>query len=241
MKTSQLRIAAIVVLVVAIVGGACGTDQAGTEGAGSDARSVTVSGEGRVSRPPDIVRMTLGVDIARPELSEAQATATETMTTIVAALQAHGVASNDVQTDTYAIYLDRDSSKADQPVTGYHVIHTVTATIRDIEQAGAVLAAAVDAGANTVHGVSFALEDDRSAITEARALAVADAQSKAEDLARLTHAKLGSVKLIGENVASSSPSSGAEDAAGRGAVVPVNPGQTVVSVSVTITWALSGD
>jgi uncharacterized protein YggE len=89
--------------------------------------------------------------------------------------------------------------------------------------------------------VSFALEDDQSAITEARALAVADAQSKAEDLARLTHAKLGSVKLIGENVASSSPSAGAEDAAGRGAVVPVNPGQTVVSVSVTITWALSGD
>jgi uncharacterized protein YggE len=239
MKTIWFRLV-VLVLVVIVAGVACGSGDTGTSDDG-DARTVTVTGQGSVSLPPDIVRMTLGVDIAEPELSEAQAVADETMTAVIAALEGHGVASDDIQTETYAIYLDRDQSEANQPVTRYHVVHTVTATVRNVDRAGEVLAAAVDAGANSVHGVSFAREDDDAAIAEARALAVADARAKAEDLSRLTDAELGAVMSLGESVTGTLPSREADESAGSGAVVPVSPGQTLVSVSVTVQWALNGD
>ncbi|HEX5164517.1 MAG TPA: SIMPL domain-containing protein [Thermomicrobiales bacterium] len=239
MATYWSRLVVVLLLVVSVISAACGTGDSGTSDDG-DVRAVTVTGEGRVSRAPDIVRMTLGVDISRPELGGAQSLAAETMTAVTAMLQERGVAGDDIQTETYAIYLDRDDSKSSQPVAGYHVVHTVTATVRDVAQAGEILTAAIDAGANNVQGISFAREDDAAAIAEARALAVADARAKAEDLARLADVELGPVITLSESVTGSSPYRDAGESAGGG-VVPISPGQAVVGVSVTIEWELTGD
>jgi uncharacterized protein YggE len=229
-------------LVLVLSLAACGDEDSQLGSTDDDnGAGITVSGTGQVAMTPDTVMSTLGVTIVRPDLASAQSEAASTMDAVIAALIANGVAEEDIQTATYAIYLERDYSKPEQPVTGYQVIHTVTIKIRNVDSAGQVVQAAVDAGANNVQNVWFALEDTSAATIQARELAVEDARSKAAELARLADVDLGAVTSISESISSSSPPvyDGREsDEGGEGAVPPINPGQANVYVTVTIAWSI---
>ena len=230
--------------VLALLFAACGgDDDDGNATAAGDAAasipSITMAGTGRVALTPDIATLTLGVDIARPELTAAQTEASATMEDVIQTLRDGGVDEQDIQTASYAIYTERDYSKTNQPITGFHVVHTVSVTVRDIDSAGTLLQATIDAGANNVQGVSFGLEDNQAAVTRARELAVADARATAESLANLTSTRLGRIIDITESTSAVAPvDRDAGAVAGDGGAVPINPGQTEVSVVVTITWEL---
>jgi uncharacterized protein YggE len=237
---------AVALVVVALLGAAvmsfAGDDDGGAVAAETDAtRTITVSGEGRVSLPPDVVSMQFGVDVLDPELGAAQTAAAERMDAVIAALQAAGVAERDIQTSGYSISVERNYERADQPITGYRVSHTVSAKVRQIDQAGAVIQAAVDAGANNIYGVWFALDDPAEAVRQARERAVADAKARAEELARLTDATLGPVQAVVEGYSPATPyiagAGYAEDA--RSAAPTISPGQTEVVVTVTVSYAIS--
>lgn len=207
-------------------------------------RTITVNGEGRVSLPPDTVMMTLGIDARNAELGAAQTEAAETMDAIIAAVKGEGVAEKDIQTGGYSISIERDWNQPSQPVIGYLVSQTINVKVREIDNAGKVIQAAVDAGANNVGGVWFALENPEQAIAQARELAVADARAKAEELARLTDSTLGPVQSIVEGYTPSTPIPYAEGAgyaaadAAKSASPTINPGTTEVSLTVTISWAI---
>jgi uncharacterized protein YggE len=233
----------LVFAVLALLAAACGDeDDENSNGAAddpSDTPSITMAGTGRVALEPDIALLTLGVDISRPELTDAQAEARATMEAVIQELRDGGVDEEDIQTSSYAIYTERDYGRTNQPITGFHVVHTVSVTVREIDTAGTLLQATIDAGANNVQGVSFGLEDNQAAVTRARELAVADARGRAEDLARLTNTRLGRITRIAESTSALAPvdrDAGAGVSEDEG--VPINPGQTEVSVVVTITWEL---
>jgi hypothetical protein len=93
---------------------------------------------------------------------------------------------------------------------------------------------AVNAGANSINGVTFSVDDQTAAASEARRLAVEDARTKAEELAAAAGLTLGSVVSIAEGAVSPMPPPmpAAADAgmAEAQAAVPVQPGS---STSVT--------
>lgn len=66
------------------------------------------------------------------------------------------------------------------------------------ERVGAILDEAVAAGANTVSGVSFIVSDPAGLRDLARAAAMTDAQSRAEQLANLAGVELGPVMQVSE-------------------------------------------
>lgn len=245
LKSRALPLAAAVVAVAiaaAVATAALRDKDPGARAAETDTtRSVNVSGVGRVALTPDTVYMTLGVDIVDPDLGTAQTQASATMDAVIAALRASGVAEQDIQTSNYSIYVDRDYNQPNQPIIGYHVTHTVIARVRDIDQAGATIAAGVEAGANNVGGVWFGIEDRAGALAQARELAVADARAKAEDLARLSDSTLGPILSITENSAGGAPVpyDTANVAAGEAADAQINPGQTEVVLSVSVSYALN--
>jgi uncharacterized protein YggE len=207
-------------------------------------RTVSVGGEGRVSLAPDTVYLTIGVDEVNPELGAAQSQAATKMDAVIAALKDSGVAEQDIQTSNYSIYMERDYNQPSQPITGYHVTHTVNAKVRDLGKAGATIEAAVNAGANNIQNVSFGLEDQAGAMQQARELAVADAKAKAGELARLTDSTLGPVISISEYAGGSTPmpyanAYSAKDAAAGAAAPTINPGQSEVVMTVQVTYALN--
>ena len=153
-----------------------------------------MTGVGTVLGRPDTMTVTIGVNVVRPTVSEATAEATASATALFDALEAAGVAEQDIQTQNYSIWPQYRYDEGRAPeLTGYQVSNTVLAKIRDVDAAGSVIDAAVAAGGDTsvVQGIGFSVEDDTERLAEARAKAFADARAKAEQLAELAGVELG--------------------------------------------------
>lgn len=237
--------AAILSLVIASIGSspvAAQTDDT--------KRHVAVSGHGRVSIDPDTGIVNLGVEVSGPELDTVQADAAQRMEAVIAAMQDAGIAEDDITTSNYNVWADRNYDEPaqtddapDQSIRAYFVTHTITAKVRDIDQVGAIIETGINAGANTVQGVHFTIEDPGNAVSEARELAVADARTKAEDLARITGVTLGDVISIEEVSYTPYPTARAESgsvAQDAAAVAPpINPGSSVISVQVEVSWEIN--
>ncbi len=233
-----------IALVAAVAISAWDHDGSRATAAETDAtRTINVSGEGRVAMTPDVAVLNLGVNMRDPQLATAQSNATAAMDAVRAALLNAGVAERDIQTSQYSVWVEQDYNQPNQPVIGYNVTQTVTAKVRQIDAAGDVIQVAVDAGANQINGIWFTLEDTSDAVRQARELAVADAQARAEHLASLSNATLGPVQTISEGYSTPGmpvpyQASGAAYAEKAAAAPSIDPGTMEVIVSVSVSYAM---
>jgi hypothetical protein len=206
-------------------------------------RRLVVTGTGEARARPDIAVISAGVVIQADTASAALAENTDAMNRVLEQLRAGGLAPEDVQTTQFAVmplYESRppDPQRTEPPrIVGYQVSNQVTARVRDLDRLGAILDALVTAGANSINGPTFELADPDQLLGEARDAAVADALARAERYAAAAGVQLGKIIAIEEGgyVAPPRPMMRAEAMA---ADVPIAPGQTELSASVTITFAL---
>jgi uncharacterized protein YggE len=197
-------------------------------------RSLTVVGSGSVDIVPDRVAFGFGTVIqARTAASALEASSTA-IARIVAALRREGIAQRDLQTQE--VSLSPRWNEAGETIIGYTATNTVTATIRRLEQAGAVIDAAVAAGANQLYGPHLLTPDQASAHRDALRAAVADARTKAQALAAASGLALGTITAIEETGTTPSPMPGRDAAATS--VAEIEPGTQDVSASVSVTFAL---
>lgn len=216
---------------------------AATPVAGAGVATVSVSGHGQVNVAPDTASVTIGVDIIKPTLTEAQTEAATQATSVIEALKAAGIAPEDIQTSYFSVNLLRDYSENADPtlITGFEVINQLQVTVRDTEALGDLMDAAVNAGANSIYGVSFYVDDQTAAASEARVKAVEDAHTKAEELATAAGMTLGPVVAIAEGtvpVISPVYARGGGGMAMEAAATPVETGSTTVAVDVQVTYEL---
>ena len=213
--------------------------------ASSDERSITVVGEGKVSAKPDIAQAQIGVEVFAPTVQEATRENNERMGAVMAKLKELGIAEKDIQTSSYSIYSERRYPEAplsegepEEEIT-YRVSNMVQVTIRQLDQVGEIIDEAVAAGANSVYGVSFAIDDPSELQGEARTLAIADAKARAEELARLAGVKLGPVMVVSEVIGV--PGFQGYGGGGLAAPVPaapISPGELEFTLQVQVTYAI---
>jgi hypothetical protein len=232
----------VVVAALALSGYAVARAGGATQAvAGEDtaARGITVVGIGKVTGKPDIARVTVGVETQGPSLQTAVDENKAKMNVLLDTLKQQGVAEKDMRTSNYSVYTERlaasDGAGTNQLI--YHVANQVEVTVRDVNQLGDVLDKAVAAGANNIYGVYFNVEDTAKLETDARAKAVADAQERAADLARLNGVELGEVLSVSEVIGGATPVYRVAEGMGGGGT-PVQPGELEVSVSLQITYAI---
>jgi uncharacterized protein YggE len=205
--------------------------------------TVSVSGHGQVNVPPDTASVSIGIDVIKPTLAEAQEQATAQATALIEAMKAAGIADEDIQTAYFSVNILRDYSENADPtqITGFEIVNQLQLTVRDTDMLGELLDEAVNAGANNINGVTFYVDNQTAAASEARRLAVEDARTKAEELAAAAGLRLGPVISIAEGTASPMPpvyaSTGVEMAMPE-AAVPVQPGSSTVSVDVSVIFEL---
>jgi uncharacterized protein YggE len=205
-------------------------------------RTITVVGVGKVSLVPDIARLDVGAQDSAATVAEAKTKVDTQIAAILAALKASGVADKDIQTSNYSIYYEQpsvppvDQSGASTERLGvYHVSNMLAVTVRDVTKAGDVLDVAVGAGANQVYGVTFTVSDESRWASQAREKAVADATSRAQELARLSGLELGQVLTISEVIGSTGvPVVAAERALGGGGGIV--PGEQELSMQIQVTF-----
>jgi uncharacterized protein YggE len=244
-KRVSISLLVCLVLLAATVG--CAPSASLVEAPKSIERSITVVGEGKASVAPDVAEANVGVEVLAPTVKEATAEAKERMTAIMTALQKAGIAEKDIQTSNYSIYFERYPEVMPVAEEGrpemegnYRVSNMVQVTIRDLDQVGAVLDGVIEAGANSVYGVSFTVDDPSEVRSEARSKAIADAKARAQELATLNGVSLGEVlqvsEVIGGPFLAVGMSRAVEYAGGAG---PISPGELEYSVQIQVTYAIA--
>ncbi len=205
------------------------------------AGTIVVSGTGRVAVDPDIAELRLGVAIARPTVDGARAAAAEAMAAILAAVTAAGVATRDVRTTLLSVQPRYDYSDGKAPtLTGYDLANVVDVTVRDLATLGAVVDGALTAGATSLDGLTFRVDDPSEPERTARTAAVAEARARADDLAAAAGVSISGVADIVEG---GRPPGGPQPKAARAmlavdAGTPVQAGTTEIAVTVTVTFKI---
>ena len=203
--------------------------------------TISVTGMGRVTLTPDVADLRLGVNVTAPTATQARSDAAAAMTKVVAAIKEGGVADKDIQTSTLSLQPMYDYSQHGQgKLIGFQVLNIVAVTARNISTVGDLMDAAVTAGATSVDGVSFRVENQTAAEAQARTAAVADARSKANALAAAAGVSITGVSSISEP-GTSSPYriEYAAPAAGKDAAsTPVQPGTAAIDIVVNMVFII---
>jgi uncharacterized protein YggE len=169
-------------------------------------RTITVVGTGKVSLVPDVAEVNVGAEARADTVAEAKVEVDRQMAAIMAALKHMGIGETDIQTSHYSIHYEREPMPAvregppSESQGGYRVSNMLRVTVHDVEKAGEMLDAVVEAGANQVHGVTFTVSDESKWQGQARERAMADAKARAGELASLAGVELGQVQSVSEVV-----------------------------------------
>ncbi len=237
----------VLVAAGAVLLAACGSGEetlvspAGSDG--STTSGINVTGQGKVTGQPDVLKVNLGVSVLRPTVDQATGDAAALATAVIDALKASGVAEEDIQTANYSIYPEYDWSGETQRLLGYRVNNEVRVEIRDLDNAGAIIDAATAAGgdATVVSSLSFSIEDNAELLQMARTAAWNDAEAKARQLAQLAGLELGAAISITETINYEVPPIYYERdmaASEEGAITPIESGTQDVTVVVQVTFAI---
>jgi uncharacterized protein YggE len=163
------------------------------------------------------------------------------MTALTQALRRAGVAERDIQTANVSVNPQYQYRDNEQPrVTGYQASNTVVAQVRNVDNVGRVIDAAVTAGGNTVNGVSFGRQNPDAQLDAARRDAIAEARRRAELYAQGFNLRIHRVVAISEGggYAPPIPVMMRSMAAEAAPPPPIAPGEIETRVSVNVTYEL---
>ena len=223
------------VLILALALSACGT--------AAQPRTLDITGTGTVYLTPDIANIYVGVHSEDPAVATAVNDNNTRTQALVDALKNAGIAAKDIQTSNFSVYNTPGYDKVTGVSTGsiYAVDNTVYITVRDLSKLGSLLSTAVGVGANNINSITFDVADKTAAMVEARQKAMTDASSLASELAKNAGLTLGEIQNV--SYADSSPVSysygvGGGGASAPNASVPIQPGMTEITVTVSVTYII---
>jgi len=231
--------------VAVVAPAAAGTADTAVPTPSTDGSTITASGEGRASGPPDLLVVTLGVqtsgDTARAALSKSN----DEATALIDRIEADGVAAPDVQTSQLSlqpVYADASSGQAPR-ITGYSVSDMVTVKIRHLDRAGTILDDAVTAGGTDtqLQSMGYSVSDAGPLLAAAHAQAVQEAVAEARAMATAAGVTLGPLRAVsdvGTQVPEPMPMASAAMPSAA-ASVPVQAGTEDVTAQVTVTYGVA--
>jgi uncharacterized protein YggE len=160
-----------------------------------DGSHLTVTGVGEVDAAPDRVRILFAVETEGETAQEAGEKNATLMTAVTGAVRTagEGVPGFRLETSGYALFPRYGPARANLPqeIVGYVARNTVEVTADDVTEAGALIDAALGAGANRVAGLNFVISDPEPFRHQAVTEAVTAARAEAEVMAAALGMRLG--------------------------------------------------
>lgn len=205
------------------------------------APGVTVTGTASVEIVPDIVLAALGVDVRSTDISTALRTAEESLARMRDALLEGGIDRSGLRSSRSTIWRETLTDGAGENTTVTHVRLGLQVTMRDVAAAGDLVHAALTAGGAdaSMDSMDFGVSDSTDALARARGAAFDDARRVAEAYAARAGRSLGEVTSITEGTGNDPRPMPKMAFAAAADSMPVEPGQTSVGASVTVTWELA--
>lgn len=217
-------------------------------GAASSQDTVTVSARGSSRAVPDRAELGFGIRTQADTAEEAQKANSKNVDAVVKVLKKNGIKAESIQTTMYDVSPQYDWNTGDgSNIIGYSAFSNLSVKDVAIDEAGKLITACTNAGANEFNGISYRSTQYDALYAVALKKAVAAAQSKASVLADAAGRKLGDVKMItegyqdmtfantSEKVYAAGGMGAAEDSASAANILP---GQAEITANVTVTYTL---
>lgn len=226
----------------------------------SPTETIQVEGEGEVVAVPDTATFSVTMQNTAADVQTAQTKTTNQANAVINYLVQQGVASSSIQTTDYEINPQYSYSEAacplvasgsgapaycppgKQTLTGYQVSETLSVKVTDTSKAGTLLSGVGSLGASSVSGLSFTVSDQDALMEQAQQKAIAEAQGKAQALAKSLGVQLvGVVGFSENNNQGVVPMAFATNAAASAASAPapeIAAGQNTITDDVTVTYEI---
>jgi uncharacterized protein YggE len=143
-----------------------------------------VTGESDSKASPDTAVVVLSVVTQNTRALEAQQQNARKSEAVMQAVKQAAGANPEVKTSDYSLEPQRDWSASTPRIKGYEARNSVTVTTDVLDNVGAILDAATQAGANSVDAVRFILREGKEARGRALGEASKQAMAKAEAMAQ---------------------------------------------------------
>jgi len=212
------------------------------------ARTIAVSGEGKLTVQPDVAYVSFGVFTREKTANEAQTANAKTFAAIEKALKDQfGIAAKDIKTSGFYVQPEYHwSEKGESSIVGYTADHTVTVTYRDLNGLGKLLDAVSKAGANRVNGIQFGTEKREAYELQAIEKAMANAKTKADTIAKAAGRSVKGVLHVQHSGAMGggpiyypmAKEAAAMDMTGAMPATSVQPGELEITTSVSVTYEM---
>ncbi|KAH3760272.1 DUF541 domain-containing protein [Pelomyxa schiedti] len=195
---------------------------------------LTVIGTGISNSTVDVAVFEIGVFTNGTSVFDVVDTNSKTSQAVIQAVLNAGIPNSDLKTTFINLY---PMTNSEGVISEWQMTNmlTVTSPIPLLPQ---VLQAALLAGANRIQGVQFQSRDYSPALIAARALAVADAQVKAANLATLSKKTLGNLLAVSEPPTTTTKVQYDYSSAYSITTPPIAPGSLSVEVNVQMVFAL---
>lgn len=234
-RTRNVLILAGVILVAAAIAGVA-QPHLGSAATPSHT-TITVTGNGTVKATPDRASFDFGVQTQAATASEALSKNAEQANSIISALKGAGIPASDIQTTQVSLW--PQTSNNGTQITGYQASNSVNVTA-PLGKSGALVDAAVGAGANNVDGPNLDTSDQSSLYAQALQKAVADAKTKAQAIADAAGLTLGAIVHVSDQGQATPIFYGQALSAAGKAATPISPGTQQIQASVTVTYSAAG-
>ncbi|HRJ26090.1 MAG TPA: SIMPL domain-containing protein [Fimbriimonadaceae bacterium] len=208
-------------------------------------QGLVLTGTATVRVKPTLVVLRLGVSFTDASPAVAKSQAEEAIGKVVAAVRSKGVSASDVQTTSFNLMWNEPRTRIHG---GWRCATSLEIRVKNVDRAGAVLEAAMSAGANQVTSVEYTVEELQKVRAQARDEATKTVKAKADQYARNFGLKLGAPTHITESVpmgwsyASNSLSQtmmeSRMDASDRSPDKILSSGSVAVTLTVHVTYAL---
>lgn len=164
-----------------------------------EAKKITVNAQGTVTIAPDVAYIRLSITEQMPTAKEASDAVNLKMQEVFNVMEEMGIAKKDMKTLNFNLYPQYDYQNSPPNLYAYQADNRVEIKVRDMAKVGELLAAALDAGANSVDNVSYDLTDKTDAYNKALELAVQSAQNKSQVMAEAAGVQVDPVpRVLGE-------------------------------------------
>ena len=237
--------------------------------AGAPVEGISVTGTGKAFGQPNIARAAVGVEVRAATAEGAMRDVSTGVARVIAALKGAGIAESDLATQNVSLYFEREPVPPPRPAAepmpaaplkarpgiaqasdappdskkpppgNYRAQNTVAVKIRNLDKVGAVLGAAMSAGANEMFGLVLQIEEPRQLEEQAREKAMADARARAEGLARLAGVRLGPVVAIQEGSGDGPTPGPTMMYKAQAADVPIERGELLVTTTVHAVYSIA--
>jgi len=204
---------------------------------------LSTSGQGEAKVTPDRASVMVTVQTRATTASAAAADNASRTRAVLDAIGKLGLSKEQLSTEGYTVnpQMQYDRNGGTPRVSGYVVTNTVRAETKRPEQVGAIVDAALNAGANLINSLSFYASSIDEARRQAIAAAVASARADAEAMARAAGGSLGSLIEMSTGGPTVPPRPMYDRAMASPApmlaeATPVSPGQQTVTVYVQAKW-----